>query len=142
MRPTTVTLAGRQQMTDLLKEFRDFALKGNLIELGTALVLALAFNNLINSMVDHILMPIVGIIFGEPSFDSLDLTINDSVILYGSFITNVVSFVLIAAAVFFFVVKPYNAIMEARRNPAPNAEPTPEPEEITLLKQIAANTAR
>ena len=129
-------------MTDLLKEFRDFALKGNLIELGTALVLALAFNSLITSMVDHILMPIVGILFGEPSFDRLDLTINDSVILYGSFITNVVTFVLIAAAVFFFVVKPYNALLEARRAAGPDAEPAPEPEEITLLKQIVANTSK
>lgn len=129
-------------MTDLLKEFRDFALKGNLIELGVALVLALAFSNLINSMVDHILMPIVGIIFGEPSFDRLDLTINDSVILYGSFITNLVTFAIIAAAVFFFVVKPYNVILEQRRAAAPDAEPTPEPEEITLLKQIVANTSK
>jgi len=129
-------------MTALLKEFRDFALKGNLIELGTALVLALAFNSLITSMVDHILMPIVGILFGEPSFDSLHVTINDSVILYGAFITNVVSFVLVAAAIFFFVVKPYNAIMEARRTAGPDAPATPEPEEITLLKQIVANTAK
>jgi large conductance mechanosensitive channel len=129
-------------MSDLLKEFRDFALKGNLIELGTALVLALAFNSLINSMVDHILMPIVGILFGEPSFDRLDFSINDSVILYGSFITNVVSFVLIAAAIFFFVVKPYNAILERRRAAGPGAEPATEPEEITLLKQIVANTSK
>jgi large conductance mechanosensitive channel len=129
-------------MTDLLKEFRDFALKGSLIELGTALVLALAFNNLVNSLVDSILMPIVGIIFGEPSFDSLTWTINDSIIRYGSFITTLVSFVLIAAALFFFVVRPYSAIMERRRSGTPEAEPTPEPEEITLLKQIAANTAR
>jgi len=129
-------------MTALLKEFRDFALKGNLIELGTALVLALAFNTLINSMVDHILMPIVGIIFGEPSFDRLTWTINDSVIYYGSFITNVVTFVLVAAAIFFFVVKPYNEIMDRRRSGEAGEEAPPEPEEITLLKQIAENTAR
>ena len=128
-------------MTALLKEFRDFALKGNLIELGTALVLALAFKALVTSMVDHILMPIVGILFGEPSFDSLTWTINDSVILYGSFITNVVDFALVAAAIFFFVVRPYNTIME-RRRAGDDEEETPEPEEITLLKQIVENTSK
>ena len=127
---------------ELLKEFRDFALKGNLIEFGTALVLAIAFTNLINSMVDHILMPIVGIIFGEPSFDRLDVTINDSVILYGSFLTSVVTFLMIAAAVYFFVVKPYNQIMDRRRAGDTTDEATPEPEELTLLRQIAANTAK
>lgn len=130
-------------MTDLLKEFRDFALKGNLIELATALVLALAFKQLISSMVDHILMPIVGIIFGEPSFNSLDFAINDSVIEYGSFLTNVVDFVLVAAAIFFFVVRPYNEIMERRRSgDSGDEEPAPEPEELTLLRQIVENTAK
>ncbi len=129
-------------MTDSLKEFRDFALKGNLIELGTALVLALAFKQLVTSMVDHILMPIVGILFGEPSFDRLTWTINDSEILYGSFLTNAVDFVLVAAAIFFFVVRPYNAFMERRRAGETEEEETVEPEEISLLKQIAENTAR
>ncbi len=130
-------------MTALLKEFRDFALKGNLIELGTALVLALAFKQLVTSMVDHILMPIVGILFGEPSFDSLTWTINDSEILYGSFITNSVDFILVAAAIFFFVVRPYNTIMERRRSgESDDEEETPEPEEITLLKQLVENTSK
>jgi len=130
-------------MTDLLKEFRDFALKGNLIELATALVLALALKELISSMVDHLLMPIIGILFGEPSFNSLDLTINDSVIEYGTFITNAVDFILVAAAIFFFVVRPYNEIMERRRSGETDDEdPAPEPEELTLLRQIVQNTAK
>lgn len=129
-------------MTAMLKEFRDFALRGNLIELAVALVMALAFKQLITSLVDHVLMPIVGIIFGEPSFDSLDVTINDSIILYGSFLTNAVDFILVAAAIFFFVVKPYNAILERRATGGEAEEETPEPEELTLLRQIAANTAR
>lgn len=129
-------------MTAMLKEFRDFALRGNLIELAVALVIALAFKQLITSLVDHVLMPIVGIIFGEPSFDSLDVTINDSIILYGSFLTNAVDFILVAAAIFFFVVKPYNAILERRAAGEDDEEETPEPEELTLLRQIAENTAR
>jgi large conductance mechanosensitive channel len=129
-------------MTAMLKEFRDFALRGNLIELAVALVIALAFKQLITSLVDHVLMPIVGIIFGEPSFDSLDVTINDSIILYGSFLTNAVDFILVAAAIFFFVVKPYNAILERRASGEDAEEETPEPEELSLLRQIAENTAR
>lgn len=129
-------------MTDLLKEFRDFALKGNLIELATALVLALAFKQLITSMVDHVLMPIVGILFGEPSFDSLTWTINDSEILYGAFLTNAVDFALVAAAIFFFVVRPYNTFMERRASGEDEGEETPEPEEISLLKQLVENTSK
>ena len=128
-------------MTGLLKEFRDFALKGNLIELATALVLALAFKSVITAMVDFILMPIVGIIFGEPSFDFLTFTINDSVVLYGSFITAVVDFIIVAAAIFFFVVRPYNSMMERRASGDADEDAPPEPEELTLLRQIAANTA-
>ena len=129
-------------MTGLLKEFRDFALKGNLIEMAVALVLALAFKALVTSFVDSLLMPIVGIIFGEPSFDSMTFSINDSIFFYGSFITVLIDFILVAAAIFFFVVRPYNQIMERRRSgDDDDDEPTPEPEELTLLRQIAANTA-
>ena len=129
-------------MTAMVKEFRDFALRGNLIELAVALVMALAFKQLITSLVDHVLMPIVGIIFGEPSFDRLDITINDSIILYGAFLTNVVDFILVAAAIFFFVIKPYNALLERRAAGEEEDEPTPEPEELTLLREIAQNTSR
>jgi large conductance mechanosensitive channel len=129
-------------MNDLLKEFRDFALKGNLIELGIALVLALAFKSLISSFVDALLMPIVGVIFGEPRFDSLTFTINNSIFFYGSFITVLIEFILIAAAIFFLVIKPYNAIIERRRSgDGDDDQPAPDPEELTLLRQIAVNTA-
>lgn len=129
-------------MTAMLKEFRDFALRGNLVELAVALVMALAFKQVITSLVDHVLMPIVGIIVGEPSFDGLDVTINDSIIYYGSFVTNLVDFVIVAAAIFFFVVKPYNSIRERRAAGDAGEEAAPEPEELQLLRQIAANTAR
>ena len=128
-------------MTGLLKEFRDFALKGNLIEMGVALVLALAFKSLISSFVDGLLMPIVGIFFGK-NFDSLTFSINNSIFFYGSFITVLIEFILIAAAIFFFVVRPYNQIIERRRSgDDDDDDATPEPEELTLLRQIAANTA-
>ena len=119
----------------MLKEFKDFALKGNLIEIAVGLVMALAFVAVITALVDQILMPIVGIIFGEPSFEqTMILTINDSEIRFGAFIQAAVVFLMIAFAVFFFVVKPYNAI-KARQ--ATGEEEAPEPaEDIALLTEI------
>lgn len=113
---------------------------GNLIEIAVGLVMALALAALIGSLVEHVLMPIVGIIFGEPSFDSLDLTINDSVILYGSFITAVVTFLSIAFAVYFFVVKPYNAYRA--RVAAGEEEPAAGPSELDLLTEIRDSLAK
>lgn len=124
----------------MLKEFKEFAFGGNLIELAVAFVMAGAIGALITSLVDNIVMPLVGIIFGEPSFDSLDLTINDSVINYGTFITAVVAFAAIAAGVFFFIIKPYKAYQE--KVTSGSEEEAPPPEDLSLLRQIAANTAK
>jgi len=119
----------------MLKEFKEFALKGNLIEVGVGLIMALALVALINSMVEHVLMPIIGIIFGEPSFDdALILTINGSEIRFGSFLTVAVSFLFIALAVFFFIVKPYQAY-KARQDSGEQVAPAPA-EDIVLLTQI------
>lgn len=125
----------------MLKEFKDFALKGNLIEVAVGLVLALAFVAVIGSLVEHLLMPIVGIIFGEPSFDqAMILEINDSQIRFGSFVQAVVVFLMVAFALFFFVVKPYNA-MKARQ--ATGDEEAPEPaEDIVLLTEIRDSLRR
>lgn len=118
----------------MFKEFKEFALKGSIIELALAFVLGAAFAALVTSFVDNILMAIVGILFGEPNFDNaLVLTINDSQIRFGAFLTVLVSFVLIAWALFVFVVKPYKAYEEA--NPEPEA-PAEDPEDIQLLRQI------
>ena len=122
-------------MKKLATEFKEFAMGGNLVETGVALVMALALAAVINSLVENVLMPIVGIIFGEPSFDSLTLTVNGSVILYGSFITAFVSFLAIAFAVYFFIVKPYNAYKE-RVASGEEEEPAAPPEDIMLLREI------
>jgi large conductance mechanosensitive channel len=118
----------------LFDEFKAFALGGNLIEIAVGLVLALAFAAVVGALVDFLIMPIVGIIFGEPSFNGLVLTINDSVIFYGSFLTEAVKFLLIALALFLFVVKPYNAWKA--RTASGEEEPPPPPEDIALLREI------
>jgi len=128
-------------MKKLATEFKEFAMGGNLVETGVALVMALALAAVINSLVENVLMPIVGIIFGEPSFDSLTWTVNGSVILYGSFITALVSFVAIAFAVYFFIVKPYNAYKERVASGA-EEEPAAPPEDIALLREIRDSLAK
>jgi large conductance mechanosensitive channel len=94
----------------MLKEFRDFLMRGNLVELAVAFVMGIAFAAVVNSFVNDLVMPVIAMIFGKPDFSNLTFTINDAVFRYGSFITAVIAFIAIAAAVFFFVVKPMDAI--------------------------------
>jgi large conductance mechanosensitive channel len=126
----------------MLREFRDFLTFGNLVELAVALVLAVAFAALVTSFVDNLVMPIVAMIIGKPNFDDLTFTINDAVFRYGAFITSLITFLSIAAAVFFFVVRPVQALTERRRRGEESVEPTPEDvrheEVVGLLERIAA----
>ncbi len=95
----------------MLGEFKDFLLKGNIVELAVAFVMGVAFAAVVNSLVDNIVMPIIAMIIGKPDFNDLTFTINDAVYRYGAFITDVIQFAAIAAAVFFFIVKPIAAMM-------------------------------
>jgi len=105
----------------MLKEFKDFLMKGNIVELAVAFVMGVAFAAVVNSFVSDLVMPVIAMIFGKPSFDSLTFTINDAVFRYGAFITALITFVAIALAVFFFVVKPMDAI-KARMSKEEEAE--------------------
>ncbi len=121
----------------MIKEFRDFLLRGNIVDLAVAFVIGVAFGAVVNSLVDNLLMPVIAMIIGKPDFSDLTFTINDAVFRYGAFLTDVVSFVAIAAAVFFFVVKPMSALT-ARLRAAEEAEPTNEERMVELLERIAA----
>ena len=105
-------------MRSVLTEFREFLMRGNLIELAVAFVMGIAFAAVVTSLVDNLVMPVIAMIFGKPSFDSLTFTINDAVFRYGAFITSVIQFVAIAAAVFFFIVKPAKALTARFGKPA------------------------
>ena len=117
----------------MLKEFRDFLMRGNLVELAVAFVMGLAFAALINSFVDDLVMPIIAMIIGKPDFSDLTFTINDAVFRYGAFITASITFVATAAAIFFFVVKPVNALMARRRQPEEEVVPDEERRHQELL---------
>src|SRR3954452_13265778 len=97
-------------MSQMLKEFRDFLMRGNIVALAVAFVIGVAFAAVVNSLVNDLIMPIIAMIIGKPDFSDLTFTINDAVFRYGAFITAVITFVAIAAAVFFFVVKPMQAL--------------------------------
>ena len=92
----------------MIKEFRDFLMRGNLVELAVAFVMGLAFGALVTSFVDNLVMLIVAMIIGKPDFTST-FTINDAVFRYGAFITAAITF--IARGAIFVVVKPMNALM-------------------------------
>jgi large conductance mechanosensitive channel len=109
-------------MKPLLAEFKDFLMKGNLVELAVAFVLALAFAAVINSLVENLVMPIVAAVIGKPDFSALTFTIHNSVFRYGAFITDLIKFVAIAAAVFFFIVKPVQLALAQRRGRAAEEE--------------------
>ncbi len=119
----------------MVKEFKEFINRGNLIEVAVGLVMALAFKAVIDALIQGLLMPLVAAVFGQPSFDSLTFTINDAVFAYGTVITQAVTFTLIGLALFVLIVKPFNA-WQARQ--ASGEEPTPAapPEEILLLREI------
>jgi large conductance mechanosensitive channel len=101
----------------MIKEFKDFLFRGNIVELAVAFVMGIAFAAVVNSLVNNLVMPIIAMIIGKPDFSGLTFTINDAVYRYGQFITDVIQFVAIAAAVFFFIVKPMDAIMSRGRKP-------------------------
>jgi large conductance mechanosensitive channel len=124
-------------MKPLLQEFKEFLMRGNLIELAVAFVMGLAFAAVINSLVDNLVMPIIAAVIGKPDFSALTFTINDSVFRYGAFITDVIQFAAIAAAVFFFIVKPVQLAL-ARRPGREAEEEAPSDEERRHQELLAA----
>ncbi len=121
----------------MLKEFKDFLMRGNLIELAVAFVMGVAFAAVLNAFVADIVTPIIGAIFGKVDFSGLAFTIHHSRFLYGSFITALIQFVTIAAAVFFFIVKPVDMI-RSRRTGRDAEEEAPSDEERRHQELLAA----
>jgi large conductance mechanosensitive channel len=123
------------QQGSLVKEFRDFVMRGNVVDLAVAVVIGAAFGALVTSFVNDILMQIIAAIVGKPDFGRLTLDIGKSTLFYGNFLNALITFLSIAAAVFFFVVKPLN-MFSARIAKAPPADAPPPPADIVLLPEI------
>lgn len=116
----------------LIKEFKDFAMKGNVLDLAVAVVLGGAFGKIVSSLVDDVIMPIVGILIGGVDFTSLSLTVGEASIMYGNFIQQIINFLIIAFSIF-MVVKAINSLKK-KPEPAPAAPPAPSKEELLLTE--------
>jgi len=105
------------------REFRQFLLRGNVVDLAIAVVIGAAFGAVVAALVQDLLTPFIAAIGSQPDFNELTFTINNSTFKYGHFINTIISFIVIAAAVFFMVVKPINALI-ARSRQQPPPDPT------------------
>jgi large conductance mechanosensitive channel len=95
----------------LLREFRQFILRGNLVDLAVAVVIGTAFTALVTSLVKNLVTPLIAAIAGEPDFSGLTFAIHGSRFMYGAFLNALISFLIIAAVVFFLIIKPVNVLM-------------------------------
>jgi len=107
----------------MLKGFKQFLLRGNVVDMAVGIVIGAAFGAVVTGFVKDLLTPLIAAIVKQPDFSALTFTINDSKFLYGDFINALLSFLIIAAAVYFFVVVPINAMI-ARSRKEPPADPT------------------
>ncbi|EAC9855945.1 TPA: large conductance mechanosensitive channel protein MscL, partial [Listeria monocytogenes] len=119
-------------MKKMLVEFRDFALKGNVLDLAVAVVIGAAFGKIVSSLVDNIIMPLVGVLLGGLDFTDLSFKVGKSVIQYGAFIQSIVDFVIIAFAIFIFV-KVLTSFIKKKEQ---TVEETPVPPTEEYLKEI------
>ncbi len=108
----------------MVKEFREFILRGNLIDLAVAVVIGTAFAVVIAALVADLVTPLIAAIGGEPDFSELSFTINGSEFLYGHFINALLTFVIVAAVMFFLVIKPVNHLLARARTEPATDEPT------------------
>lgn len=130
-------------MKGFIEEFKAFAIKGNVIDLAVAVVIGAAFGKIVSSLVENIIMPLVGILLGGMSFAGMSYQIGDATITYGVFIQAVVDFVIVAFVIF-MVVKAINKAQEISAEEEEAAEETPaEPsEEVKILREIRDNLRR
>jgi large conductance mechanosensitive channel len=117
-------------MKNLIDEFKQFIMRGNVLDLAVAVIIGTAFGVVVTTFTNGVLMALVGAIVGKPSFDDLTLGIGDGVVLYGTFLTAVVNFLIIAFALF-LIIKAVSALQ--RQRSAEPAEDTPAPSDETLL---------
>jgi large conductance mechanosensitive channel len=109
----------------MLSDFKDFLLRGNLVTLAVAFVLGLAFASVVTSFVEDIVTPIIAAIGGQPDFSALDFTVNGSVFRYGLFLNALIAFVVVAAILFFLVVRPYTTLSERHAKEDPSTKDCP-----------------
>jgi large conductance mechanosensitive channel len=107
----------------MVRDFKQFLLRGNMVDLAVAVVVGVAFGAVVTALVTDLLTPLIAAIGGKHDFSTLTFTVNHSIFLYGSFVNALIAFVMIAAAVFFLVIRPVNALVQ-RAHKEPTQDPT------------------
>src|SRR6478672_7197008 len=102
-------------MQEVMQEFKAFLLRGNLVDMAVGIVIGLAFATVVTALVADLITPLIAAIFGKQDFSSLTFTINGSTFHYGDFINALITFLLVATALFFFVLKPVNVLVSRAR---------------------------
>ncbi len=111
----------------MLKGFRDFILRGNVMDLAVAVIIGAAFGKIVGSLVSDIINPLIGATVGKPNFGFLVIHMGNGVITIGNFINAVIEFVIVAAVIYFVFVLPMNALLARMKKPEAQAEPTTKP---------------
>ena len=117
----------------MLKEFKEFIQRGNVIDLAVGVIVGAAFGKIVTSLVDDILMPVIGIILGKVDFSSLSVKVGSAVIKYGSFIQNLIDFLIVAFCIF-LIVKLVNKLTKKKKEEKKTEVPAPSKEEVLLTE--------
>ena len=125
----------------MLKDFKAFLLRGNVVDLAVAVVIGAAFGAVVTSMVKDIITPLISAIGGKPDFGGLYMTINHSKIMYGSFLNALISFMIVSAVICFFVVKPLNTLM-VRFNSGKEKVPAAKDPQLSVLEENRDSLAK
>ncbi|HEY2004597.1 MAG TPA: large conductance mechanosensitive channel protein MscL [Candidatus Saccharimonadia bacterium] len=122
-------------LQNTIGEFKKFLLRGNVVDLAVAVVIGAAFTAVVNALVKDIITPLIAAIGGKPDFSNLVFTIHRSRFMYGDFLNALISFLIMAAVVFFFVVQPVNHLIKLANRNQKKEEEKKEPQ-IVLLEEI------
>jgi large conductance mechanosensitive channel len=122
-------------MNNLLKDFRDFVMRGNVLDLAVAVVIGVAFNAVVTSLVNDVIMQIIAAIVGKPNFNDLTFTIGEGVVYYGRFFTALVNFLIIAATLF-VVIRAFEELQKRRRRGEVEVPEEEKSDEVLLLTEI------
>lgn len=127
----------------MLKGFKEFIMRGNVVDLAVGIVIGAAFKAVIDTFTENVLMAFIGAIVGKPNFNNLEFSVGHGVIKYGVFVTQLVNFLIVAAALYFLVVAPLNALAERRKaGKEQDVPPSNEERMLALLEEIAAQGRR
>ena len=122
-------------MRNFMKDFRDFIMRGNVLDLAVAVIIGVAFNAVVNSLVNDVIMPIIAGIIGKPNFDSLTFGIGDATVFYGKFLTALVNFLIIAATIF-VIIRAFESLQHRRRKGEIEEPEEAKTDEVLVLEQI------